>query len=87
MTGKETNEYLNGTAGLTSASQIIDFTDSTTYSIENTTSAIPETILGGAHEHGAEMPELRLPRPSTFGRILRKSIRRNRDLLTELAKH
>jgi hypothetical protein len=75
------------TAGLTSASQLIDTTDAVSYELANTTSDIPEPLF--------EIP--RLPQPAEgleslssgeiFRRALRHSFRRESKILNILAKY
>jgi hypothetical protein len=74
------------TAGLTSASQLINITDAVSYELANTSSDIPEPLF--------ETP--RLPQPTEglplsageiFRRALRHSFRRESKILNILAKY
>jgi len=75
------------TAGLTSASQLINTTDAVSYELANTSSDIPEPLF--------EIP--RLPQPAEglesllpgeiFRRALRHSFRRESKILNILAKY
>lgn len=74
------------TAGLTSASQLINTTDAVSYELANTSSDIPEPLF--------ETP--RLPQPTEglslsageiFRRALRHSFRRESKILNILAKY
>lgn len=72
------------TAGLTSASQIVNTTDAVSFDLANTSSDIPEPIL--------LLPELLQPQESispkeTFREALRRSIRRKAKILDALAKY
>lgn len=72
------------TAGLTSASQIVNTTDAVSFDPANTSSDVPEPVL--------LVPEL--PQPSefvsskeTFREALRRSMRRKAKILEALAKY
>ncbi|MBT0159045.1 hypothetical protein G4O51_03575 [Candidatus Bathyarchaeota archaeon A05DMB-2] len=72
------------TAGLTSASQIINTTDATSFDPANTSSDVPEPVL--------LIPELLQPSEfgsskETFREALRRSMRRKAKILEALAKY
>lgn len=83
-----------GTAGLTSASQITDVTDSVSFSNTNTTCALPPHLYPFLL---LEKPEVKRPqiqvfppllsRKEGFRKALDDSIRRNKSILRELAKY
>jgi hypothetical protein len=83
-----------GTAGLTSASQIVDFTDSVSFSSSNTTCALPEHLYPSFVTERREtektpiqvFPPL-LARKDRFRKALEESIRKNKSILKELAKY
>lgn len=81
-----------GTAGLTSATQIVDITDSVSFAISNTSSAVPEYLLPSFEEEKPEEPKVAFFEPSVskrerFKKALRESMRRNKGILDELSKY
>lgn len=92
MPGEEIIENPEGgTAGLTSAFQLVDVTDAVSYINNNTTSNIEELIIVPVIKEGAEISPFGvfkpLERSEKFRKILKRSIERNRDLLVELSKY
>lgn len=71
------------TAGLTSASQLVNITDAVSFELSNTSSDIPEPILVVL-----ELPQSPEPLFSgeVFKRALRRSMRREIKILDALAK-
>jgi len=80
-----------GTAGLTSAYQLVDVTDAVGNINYNTTTNIEEPFLVPVIREGAEILPFGVFKPlerSDFFRvILKRTIERNRDLLVELSKY
>ncbi len=91
MSQQEINESPGrGTNGLTSAQQIIDVTDSVSFSVTNTTSALFESVapivVKEKIERSFEELEPLASRGPRFSGALRESIRRNRDIIRELSR-
>lgn len=83
MKNLEIEEYPGQTtAGLTSASQIVNTTDAISFDPANTSSDVPEQIL---------IPELQpqesIPSKETFREALRRSVRRKSKILDALARY
>lgn len=82
-----------GTAGLTSASQIVNTTSYITFSLDTTTCAIP-THMPSIFPFEVEekepskhiLPPL-ISRKEKFAEVLEKSIQKNKQILKELAKY
>jgi hypothetical protein len=92
MSGEEIIENPEeGTAGLTSACQLVDVTDAVSYINNNTSSAIEEIFIALPIIKGKGIPSLGvfkpLERSEKFRKILKRSIEKNRDLLMELSKY
>jgi hypothetical protein len=72
------------TAGLTSASQLVNTTDAVSFEFSNTCSDIPEPInatLGSSQRSGSIYPK------EIFKQALRRSMRRENKILDALAKY
>lgn len=82
-----------GTSGLSSANQIINTTDSISFSVSNTTCALPDPIIFGfpleKREKKAVVPVFPplLSRKEKFRKALEESMRKNRLILKELAEY
>jgi hypothetical protein len=92
MSGEEIIENPEGgTAGLTSACQLVDVTDVVGYMNNNTATNIEEIIIVPEIKEGAEISPFGvfkpLERSEKFRKILKRSIEKNRDLLVELSKY
>jgi len=70
------------TAGLTSASQIVDATDAVSFDPSNTSSAVPEQILIPGLQ-----PQESISSKETFREALKRSMRRKAKILNALAKY
>ncbi len=93
MTAEEVNvneNPLQGTAGITSARQIFDRTDSVSFSFANSTSALAENLVSffpSRKERESAGSEPLVSRRLRFRRALRESFRRDRDILEELSNY
>jgi len=90
----ETEEIIEdperGTAGLTSAIQVVDTTDSVTFDINNSSSALPEYLAPSPFLQ--EESEIVVFEPLVFGlegfkQALKSSIRKNKHILKKLAEY
>jgi hypothetical protein len=82
----------NRTAGLTSAIQIVDVTDSASFSAANTTCALPEHLppMWLPEKLETKVPEVfpqLLSRTERFKRALEESMKKNKAIIKELAKY
>jgi hypothetical protein len=73
------------TSGLTSASQLVNFTDAVSFDLANTSSAVPEQILI-AVEPSPPLPECIASPVETFKSALHRSMRHQGKILDILAK-
>ena len=73
------------TAGLTSARQLTDMTSAVAFDLRNTAALVPEYVMMPSEEKAVreEMPPFR---EEGFEKVLRNSIRRNKDILDVLSK-
>jgi len=84
-----------GTAGLTSAIQVVDTTDSVTFDISNSSSALPEYLAPSPfplEKEKLEESEIVIFEPLVsslegFKQALKSSIRRNKHILKKLAEY
>lgn len=79
-----------GTAGLTSAIQVVDSTDSVSFDIRNSSSALPEHIAPSVFP-GEEF-RMAVFEPLVSGlertkQALRSSMKKNKDILKKLAEY
>jgi len=92
MSGEEMIENPEGgTAGLTSACQLVDVTDAVGYINNDSSSDIEEITIVPVIKVTAEISPFGLFKPmersEKFRKILKRSIEKNRDLLMELSKY
>ena len=73
------------TAGLTSGSQLVNFTDATSFNPANTSSALPEQIVVNLELSPAVVPEC-APKNVSFKDALYRSMRQQGKILEKLAK-
>jgi hypothetical protein len=73
------------TAGLTSGSQLVNFTDATSFNLANTSSALPEQVAVNVEPSPPVIPEC-APKNVNFRDALYRSMRQQGKILDKLAK-
>lgn len=84
-----------GTSGLTSASQVVDTTDSVTFDISNSSSAVPEYLAPSPfprEKERLEESEIVVFEPlvsglERFKQAFKSSMKKNKDILKKLAEY
>ncbi len=86
---KEVNESPEkGTAGLTSASQLVNVTDAISFESNNSSSAFSEGVmLIPVEETEIEKTEIFHTKEYHFKKALTRSVQKNIDILEELARY
>mgnify|MGYP001154954573 CR=1 FL=1 len=99
MSEIETEETIEdperGTAGLTSAIQVVDTTDSVTFDISNSSSALPEYLAPSPFPREKERLEESeivifkplVSGPERFRQALKSSMKKNKDILKKLTEY
>lgn len=99
MSEIETEEIIEdperGTAGLTSAIQVVDTTDAVTFDISNSSSALPEQLAPSPflrEKERFEEPEIAIFEPlvsrlEKVRQALKSSMKRNKHILKKLAEY